>query len=51
MKQPQCPYCYEGVIVYLKLHDIYICPVCKREVEIKQVDNLGQVVFSEGKVL
>jgi len=36
MKNPYCPYCYEGVIVYLKEHKVFICNVCKREVKIEE---------------
>ncbi len=35
-KHPYCPYCYNGEVVYLKKHKVFICNVCKKQVEVKE---------------
>lgn len=35
-KSPQCPYCYEGIVVKKTLYKdvVFLCDRCKNEVEI-----------------
>jgi len=36
--KPYCPYCYNGTIVYLKKHKIFVCNACKKQVEMEIID-------------
>lgn len=40
LKEPYCPNCLNGKIVYLKNHNIFICNRCKRQARIEQKENL-----------
>ena len=40
MKPPFCPYCSDGVIVWLEDHNVFICNRCGREVKIEKVKSL-----------
>jgi len=35
-KHAFCPYCYDGEIVYLKLHNVFVCNYCHKEVCINE---------------
>ena len=36
LKAAFCPYCYNGSIVYLKKHKVFICNRCFKQVEMKE---------------
>ncbi|MHA1660079.1 MAG: hypothetical protein ACTSUT_13275 [Promethearchaeota archaeon] len=33
-KSPYCPFCYNGTIIYLKKHNVFICNRCFKQVKI-----------------